>query len=105
MKTKVSDVLFTGAENAITARQLREILNCSQEDLRYAIAKERRQGSPICSSTNKTHGYFLAANKDEMKRYCQSLRHRAGEIFATRAACLKMIDSLPSIEEVTNHDQ
>lgn len=96
MQIRISDYLQTGEDNAQSAKELCSLLNIDHRELTSAIEKERRQGSPICaSSNNKAAGYYLASNKEEMQRYCKSLHHRAGEIHKTRKACLDTIDKLP----------
>jgi len=87
--------LETGRENAKRGKDLCRILRISHRDLMAAIEKERREGQPICASTGRNPGYFLAANKEEMKAYCDSLLRRGGELFKTRKACIKTIDKLP----------
>ena len=91
----VSDFLLEGAENAKTGKEICSALDITARDLTAAIERERRAGKPICASTGTTPGYFLAANKEEMQRYCNSLLHRAGEIHKTRNACMKSIEELP----------
>ena len=93
---KITDYLHTGPENAQTAKELCDLLRLDTRELTAAIERERREGSPICASCNSSKpGYYLASTKGEMQSYCDSLRHRAGEIHATRRACLKTIDKLP----------
>ena len=94
----IFEVLAEGAENARTGKEICKLLNITACDLTAAIERERRQGQPICASTGSTPGYFLAANQDEMQRYCNSLMHRAGEIHKTRRACIKTIPKLPAGE-------
>lgn len=100
----ISDFLLTGEQNAQTAKQLCSYaknagVKLSERQLSQAIEHERRQGIPICASCDsKNPGYYLAADKGEMQRYCDSLRHRAGEIHATRRACIKTIAHLPERE-------
>lgn len=93
----ISDILGTGANNALTGKAICSLLNMNPRDLTAAIETERREGKPICASTDPTNpGYFLAATQDEMKRYCDSLNHRAGEIHKTRKACMKAAANLPA---------
>lgn len=92
----IHEILAEGADNALTGREICRILGINPRDLTQAIERERRQGKPICASTGSTPGYYLAANQQEMQAYCNSLLHRAGEIHATRRACLKTLDSLPT---------
>ena len=97
----ISDILNKGAENAITGSMICDMLNISARDLTQAITEERRAGKPICASTDSSKpGYYLAANKEEMQRYCDSLRHRAREIHKTRRACLKSMEKLAEASTV-----
>jgi len=92
----ISELLFEGAENAQSSTILCKRLNITRRELSQAVEAERRQGAPICASTDRTApGYYLAADKKEMQAFCGSLSHRAGEIHKTRRACLKTIDRLP----------
>ncbi|MEE3499352.1 MAG: hypothetical protein VZS12_09520 [Ruminococcus bromii] len=85
-----------GEENAQTAKTLCELLKLDKRALTAAIERERRGGKPIIASCDSANpGYYLAGTQEEMRAYCNSLKHRAEEINKTRAACLKTIDSLP----------
>jgi hypothetical protein len=93
----IFEFLSEGAENARTGKEICKALNITARDLTAAIERERRAGKPICASTDpKNPGYFLAANQEEMQRYCRSLYHRAGEIHKTRNACMRTIEDLPT---------
>lgn len=92
----IAEMLLEGAENAQTGRELCRILRLTPRELTVAIERERRQGKPICAATGSTPGYYLAANQEEMQRYCLSLLHRAGEIHKTRQACIKTLENLPT---------
>lgn len=97
----IHEFLLEGAENAQTGKEICKQLHITARDLTAAIEQERRDGKPICASTDSTRpGYYLAADKEEMQRYCRSLFHRAGEIHKTRKACLKTLDNLPEQREV-----
>ena len=91
----VSDYLTPGKDNARTGKELCDLLNITARDLTAAIERERREGQPICASTGSTPGYYLAADRQEMETYCDSLRKRAGEIFKTRRACIQSMAKLP----------
>ena len=96
----IESILQTGAANAISGKDLCRILNINMRELTLSIAKERQQGAPICASSDlKRPGYYLAADKGEMQRYCNSLHHRAGEIHRARNACLKAMEKLPESED------
>lgn len=93
----IADFLTEGAENARTGKALCSLLNLTHRELTKGIEKERREGAPICATCNsKNPGYYLAATREEMKRYCDRLYKRAGEIFKTRRACLRSMDELPA---------
>lgn len=92
---KISDFLSKGAENAIKASDLCDILHIERRELAACISHERRHGAPICASCGELPGYYLAATKKEMLDFCESLHRRAGEIYKTRAACLKTAEQLP----------
>lgn len=99
----IAEILTEGKENARTGRELRNLLHITARDLTAAIEKERRDGQPICASTGSNPGYYLAADKEEMQQYCNSLMRRAGEIHKTRRACIKTIAKLPGELEGAKH--
>lgn len=93
---KISEMLDIGEENAIRASDLCDILHINRQALSACILWERRHGAPICSNTgSRNPGYYLAATRKEMLDFCESLHRRAGEIYKTRAACLKTAEQLP----------
>lgn len=96
----IYEILQEGAENATTGREICDRLNLTIRELQAGIRAERRAGKAICAETSGKAGYYIPANKREMERYCNSLTHRAGEIFATRQACLDLLDTLPESEDI-----
>ena len=94
----ISEILQPGAENALSGREICKLLHITARDLTQAVERERRAGIPICASTGRRPGYYLAADRHEMDRYCRSLFHRAGEIHKTRKACIKTMAQLPDAE-------
>lgn len=94
----VTEILSEGSDNARTGRELCNALNVNARELTIAIERERRAGAPICANTHNPPGYYLAANKEEMRQYCNRLRHRAGEIHKTRNACINSMRGLPDQE-------
>ncbi len=93
----IYEILQEGAENATTGKEICNRLDLTIRELQAGIRRERKAGRPICANTGNAGkpGYYIPADKGEMRRYCNSLQHRAGEIFATRQACLDVLDSLP----------
>ncbi|MBO4675182.1 MAG: hypothetical protein J5601_03750 [Elusimicrobiaceae bacterium] len=94
----IHEILKQGKENAITAARIASTLNLPMKEVSKRVKIERRAGQAICSCQN---GYYLAANDDEIRDICGRLRHRAGEIFATRRALLK---HLPTPENPKKED-
>ena len=91
----VTDILYTGKENARPSKELCSILGLSKRELQKAIEKERRAGEPICASTDKdTPGYYLAADEYELAEYCGILGHRAKEIYITRQSLVKVLKGI-----------
>ena len=92
----ITDYLFTGRDNARTGKELATLLRCDPRDVGKAIERARRQGAPICASCDpELPGYYLAADAEELERYCDSLHRRINEIYKTHAALLPVIDALP----------
>lgn len=91
----VYEILNHGAENAQSATDLCKVLGVQRRELVAAVQRERKAGKPICASTSGSMGYFIAADQDEMTRYCESLLHRENEITAVRKACLTAAQQLP----------
>lgn len=92
----IFEMLDTGKKYAISAKKLAAVLKTDPRTVVRIIEQERRAGKPICATASgETKGYYIAANRDEMRRYCRSLQRRAGEIFKTRRACMATIDKLP----------
>lgn len=94
----VYELLSTGAENARTAKELCQALGIDEKDWRIVtrtIERERREGKPICaSSSSDSPGYYKPANWEELTRYINRLRKRAGEIFKTRRALQKVLEEM-----------
>lgn len=81
---RIADFLHSGAESAISRRELMARTGMSDRELRLMIQAERRQGCPILS--DNVHGYFLPGDSAERDRCVRSLRRRAEEILETAAA-------------------
>ena len=86
---RISDFLQEGAENALTARELTQLLGIkNQREITRAIERERLAGAPICASCETGgQGYFLAADEAEMERFVYSLARRVANVSGTLAAC------------------
>ena len=91
----IAEVLREGKENAIPAAELCGLLGVTRRDLSRLIEAERRAGAPICSSTARPAGYFIAGTRREMECFGMALYRRAGEIMRTAQACQKAAAALP----------
>ncbi|MGN0323614.1 MAG: hypothetical protein ACI4DZ_10930 [Oliverpabstia sp.] len=82
----IKELLPTGKENAIESQKLADLAGCkSVRELQQVIAAERAAGAVILSST--TGGYFLPANKQEIREFCVTLQNRSeNTLIALRSA-------------------
>ena len=91
--TSISEFLGFGAKNARTAKELREILHISGDDVRELVRAERLDGVPICSRTAADEsgraGYFMPSCPDDFMQTIAQLRHREKELARTRKALEK----------------
>lgn len=95
----IYELLSEGESNAKPAKRICEQLNINERELTQQINRERRAGKPICASSGKKPGYYIAKSITEMQDYCNRLLHRAGEIHKTRRACICTIETLPAESE------
>lgn len=84
----VSSLLLTGAENAITGREIKRIMGIKdRREISSLVERERRSGVPICASCDgKNPGYYLPGSPGELEKYTVSLQRRIKEITATLEA-------------------
>lgn len=79
----VMDVLQTGKENAISARDLCTYLDLnSVRELQHVICRERQAGAVILSTCQDGGGYFLPENDQEVRQFIRTLESRAKNTFA-----------------------
>lgn len=96
----INELLFYGAENTRTGKELAKQLNCDIRTITEQIERERREGQPICANpTGENAGYYLAETPEELENYCNRLYHRGGELFKTRRALLVALDNLRKQKE------
>lgn len=86
----IKELLPTGKENAISSKELAQLAGCtSVRELQQVIAAERDAGAVILSSTKG--GYFLPANKQEIKEFCATLTSRGRNAFAALRSARKAL--------------
>ena len=86
------DYIPTGAENAISAKEL-----CARSGfpsiraMQQEIHRLREQGHIICASTDPPAGYYIAADRQEASRFVRSMESRRREIGRAIKAAKKYI--------------
>lgn len=83
---RVSDLLLEGKDNATKGAELVKVMELSDlRDLTQLIERERKDGVPICASTDmNSPGYYLAGNPEELEAYINSLYRRLRNVGMTR---------------------
>lgn len=89
---KVSGLLHTGKENAVTARDLAAITGHSIREITAQIARERQAGAVILSSGK---GYFLPASTEEILHFVRAMDSRAKQIFLASKSAKSMLAKVP----------
>ena len=97
----IQEVLNTGRENAITGQELADFYKCDIREITERIARERREGAPICAATRGKPGYYLPETREELEAYCERLKGRAIELFKTRQALIHVLKQIPETNQNT----
>ena len=93
----IHELLNTGKRHTTTGRTLANATGITIRQVTQQIERERRQGKPICASSDPENpGYYLAENEKELQEYCDRLKGRAIELFKTRQA---LVNVLKAVEE------
>lgn len=74
----ISELLYTGAENGTTLRELVALTGMNERLVRLEIQRERKAGKLILS--NNRDGYFLPECPEDVRRFARSMSRRAAEI-------------------------
>ena len=74
----ISELLYTGAENGTTLRELVALTGLNERLVRLKIQQERKAGKLILS--NNRDGYFLPERPEDVQRFVRSMSRRAAEI-------------------------
>ena len=89
----ISNLLQRGSDNGLTITDLVQLTGLDERIIRRRINRERRDGILIIS--DNVHGYFLAENVEEVRRFIRSMSRRAREIIAV---CWAAEDGLAKLE-------
>lgn len=102
----IHEILMCGEENAIPGKVLVERLQLKDpRELTRLIERERRDGFPICATTNHENpGYFLAEGPEAMERYINSLDRRLKNVRLTREACQETLNRMTGQEQIGGID-
>ena len=92
-RVRIADLLHKGRENGLTITDLVQLTGLDERIIRRRIHKERTDGFLIVS--DNIHGYFLAENVDDVKRFVRSMSRRAREIIDV---CWAAEDGLAKME-------
>ena len=93
----ISDLLGHGKAAAITGKDLAIMTGVNLRGVTAMIERERRDGKPICAVLDgSTRGYFLPANRDELKEYLLLLGSRINNLAITHKACAAQLEDLPA---------
>jgi len=85
-----------GNENAISVKQLSDLLGVGERRVQDYIAAARASKVPICSK--KGGGYFIARNRDEMYHTIRRLDLMAESNLFTLRDCLRAADEWFPVE-------
>ena len=77
MKCNIIDFIPEGEQNAISARELSQLLHCHRREITLAINALRCGGEVICSNT---HGYYRPTCVQDAARTYRHMTSRQREI-------------------------
>lgn len=91
----LSDFLMYGRLRAKKIKALSREMGKAPRDIQKLAEWERKKGAPICASTDGDKGgLYLAANKEEMLNYINTLTHRIKQLCILRACCKKTAEAM-----------
>lgn len=92
----ISELLYTGAENGTTLRELVALTGMNERLVRLKIQQERKAGKLILS--NNKDGYFLPERPEDVQRFARSMSRRAAEISSIARAAESALADLAGQE-------
>ncbi len=91
----VLSLLHEGKENALSARQLAEILGTSPRAITKKVEGLRQCGAPICaSSCGDSGGYYIAVDDCELEAYIARRDRRSKTIAKATTAMRDTLDAM-----------
>lgn len=92
----IEEILHTGIQNALSPEYLVAVTGLdSVRAVQKQIERERRSGAVILSSTQPPGGYYLPANREEVRRFIRTLENRAGETMRVLDSARKYLEEFP----------
>lgn len=86
----IYEALNVGKENARSAKELADILEVDEQSIPALVKRERDEGCIICSGRSGGFpGYYRPANREELKQYCDKLKHTASELIKEITRCAR----------------
>lgn len=98
----VYEYLSEGKPNAVPGKELVALLGLKDlRELTQVIERERKDGRPICASTDtNAPGYYLADGPDELWEYIKSLGRRLCSISTTQKHLADTLDAMTGQERM-----
>lgn len=81
-KINVYPVLNVGKQNALTAKEIANLLGIDERAVTRQIRKEREQGYLICSSKDLNGGFFLPENKAEAEEFVRRIERECKSFYS-----------------------
>ena len=91
----IKELLKTGRDNAITGKELAQLLGLDGRTITALVEKERLSGVPICAACDGRQGYYLAENMIELQDYIGRLSHRATKMLNISRALKETLREMP----------
>ena len=93
----IESLIPIGEENAIHAKELSALLNCTERELRMIVATARNNGKLICSSNS---GYYRPSCKREIQDYVRTMQAHATSVFKTLQGAKKELEKMEGQQEL-----
>lgn len=90
----IVDFIPVGRENALSARQLAEMLDTQTRVVTRSIEAARRRGVPICARSDAEGGYYRPRDADELSAYLARRNHRARTVARATMAMTDTLDAM-----------
>lgn len=90
----ILEFIPVGRENAISCRELSDLLHIPKRQVTRQIERERRHGCAVCASNaTGTAGYYRPADRGELREYLHRLNSRITEIQTNRDGLQAALDA------------